>query len=132
MLRKALFALVLAVFTVQTLGWVDCCCILICKHHNDPCKDECKEKPKAAAHDCCEKPAAKAPAHHHDQRCSHVEPSSEVVAQAAEVHVDLPAIIVEIPSLDLTFPEAPGTALPLQATRGSPPLLHLLYGALLI
>ena len=132
MMRKAIFALALAVFTVQTVGWVECCCILICKHRNDPCKDECKEQPQAAAHDCCEKPAPKTPAHQHDKRCSHVEPSNEVVSQSSEIQAAPPAIVVDLPLLEIFASEVPGTELPLQDTRGSPPLLHLLYGALLI
>jgi len=127
------FVVALATFAVQTVGWVECCCVLICKHHNNPCKDECKEPPKADdAHDCCKKPASKAPAHHHDQRCSHVEPSSEIVSQTADVQVDLPAIILELPLPEILPPHGVETDLPIRAARGSPPLLHLLYGTLLI
>jgi hypothetical protein len=135
MLKKAGFALALAVFTVQTVGWVECCCVLICKHQNDPCKDECKEQPppQAAAPDCCEKPGAKAPAHRHDEkRCSHVQPSSEIVAPTADVHVEAPPLFLEPPLVLLAPSERPDRDLPLRAARGSPPLLHLLYGALLI
>lgn len=135
MLKKAGFALALAVFTVQTVGWVECCCVLICKHQNDPCKDECREKPQpqAAAPDCCEKPAGKAPAHRHDpQRCSHVQPSSEIVSAAADVHVEAPLVFIELPLVPLAPSERPAAELPIRAARGSPPLLHLLYGALLI
>src|SRR4051812_40707382 len=102
MLKKAAFALTLAVFAVQTVGWVECCCILICKHQNDPCKDECKDQPRqpqAAAPDCCEKPAAAAPsgapAHRHDQRCAHVQPSSEVDSQTSAVQIDVPLLALE-------------------------------------
>ena len=135
MLKKAVFALALAVFTVQTVGWVECCCVLICKHQNDPCKDECKEppQPQAAAHDCCEKPAAKAPAHRHDEkRCSHVQPSSEIVSAAADVHIEAPPVFAELPLGPLAPSERPAREIPIRAARGSPPLLHLLYGALLI
>ena len=59
MLKKAVFALALAVFTVQTVGWVECCCILICKHHNDPCNN-CKDKPKTEVQpDCCKNKTAR-------------------------------------------------------------------------
>jgi len=135
MLKKAGFALVLAVFTVQTVGWVECCCVLICKHQNDPCKDECKEQPQpqAAAHDCCEKPGAKAPAHRHDEkRCSHVQPSSEIVSAAADVPVEAPLVFIDLPLVLLTPSERPDRDVAIRAARGSPPLLHLLYGALLI
>jgi YHS domain-containing protein len=49
MIRKAIIALTLAVFTVRTVGWVECCTIRICKRRNDPCKDDCKEKPASKA-----------------------------------------------------------------------------------
>ena len=76
-MQAAAFALALAVSAVQTVGWVDCCCVLICKHQNDPCKD-CAEKPEAAREACCDEshqPAKEAP-------CSHVQPSSEVASHA--------------------------------------------------
>jgi len=135
MLKKAGFLLALAVFTVQTVGWVECCCVLICKHQNDPCKDDCKEQrqAQAAAPDCCEKPAAKAPAHRHDQpRCSHVQPSSEIVSSAADVHVEAPLVFVEPPVVPLAPAGRPVADRPIRSARGSPHLLHLLYGALLI
>ena len=138
MLKKAAFALSLAVFTVQTVGWVECCCILICKHQNDPCQDECKDqprKPQAAAADCCEKPAARpsgAPAHRHDQRCSHVQPSSEIDSQTAAAPIDVPLLALVLFHPELPLPVDRATELPIRAARGSPPLLHLLYGALLI
>jgi hypothetical protein len=119
--------------TVQTVGWVECCCALICKHRNDPCKDECKPAPEEPKHDCCEKPSTPAPAHHHDQRCSHVEPSSEVESQAAVLStLDLDLVLIVPPEILLPV-EASKTDRLFAPSRGSPPpLLHLLYGALLI
>ena len=61
-MKATALALVLLTATVQTVGWVECCCILICKHRNDPCSD-CKEKQQAATvADCCEKSHHQAPA----------------------------------------------------------------------
>ncbi len=130
---KALaLALVALVSTVQTVGWVECCCALICKHRNDPCKDECKPLQQTANHDCCEKPAP-APSHDHDKRCAHVEPSNEVASETAELpHVDLDLVLVLPPVIVLPASE-PQTERSTSDARGSPPpLLHLLYGTLLI
>jgi len=121
--------------TVQTVGWVECCCILICKHHNDPCKDECKDKDQApaSASECCQKPAPKAPAHDHDKRCSHVEPSSDVLALASDLQGIVPLLVADAsvilaPILPVVGhrPDRPACDV-----RGSPPLLPLL-GSLLI
>jgi hypothetical protein len=119
--------------TVQTVGWVECCCALICKHRNDPCKDECKPAPETPTHDCCEKPATPAPTHDHDKRCAHVEPSSEVESLSAVLPtVDFDLVLV-IPPAIFVSAEAPRTDRLFSLNRGSPPpLLHLLYGALLI
>ena len=135
-MKTSILVLAALVSTVQTVGWVDCCCILICKHHNDPCKDECKDKEKAATgnHDCCEKPAPKAPVPEDGKRCSHVEPSSEVAAQAADLHPAAAQLIAEPPFVDLLpIPAAAPRSEPRSdVSRGSPPLLHLLFGTLLI
>ena len=132
-MKIAILALASLIGTVQTVGWVECCCVLICRHHNDPCKDECKEKEAPAAHDCCEKPAPAAPAHDHNKRCSHVEPSSEVVSQAAAPVDVAPLLVLDLPPLALPVDRTPVAveALP-ESVRGSPPLLHLLYSHLLI
>jgi len=133
-MKTAILALAALVSTVQTVGWVECCCILICKHHNDPCKDECKEKPQAAAHSCCDQAETPAPRHDHDQRCSHVEPSSEILSQDADLHPVAPLDAIIVPVVEwLPVPaEATRTVPRSDATRGSPPLLHLLFGTLLI
>ena len=75
-MKAAAFALALVVSTVQTVGWVECCCILICKHRNDPCSD-CKEKraQEPVVADCCEKSHHETPAP--EKRCSHVEPGCQ-------------------------------------------------------
>src|SRR6185503_11807944 len=36
-MKTGTLVLALLTATVQTVGWVECCCILICKHRNDPC-----------------------------------------------------------------------------------------------
>jgi len=128
-MKAGALALALLVSAVQTVGWVECCCVLICKHRNDPCSD-CKEKQEAPTHaDCCEK---KAPAE--EKRCSHVEPSSEVVAHAPalpSVQLDL---VLDLPVVPLLPAPAPAglAERPSGDSRGSPPLLHLLYSVLLI
>ena len=130
-MKATALALVLLTATVQTVGWVECCCILICKHRNDPCSD-CKEKQQAATvADCCEKSHHQAPAP--EKRCAHVEPSSEVVAQAAALpSVDLD-LVLDLPLVPLLQapPIAAGALAPSCEIRGSPPL-HLLYSVLLI
>ena len=134
-MRMAILALTLMVASSQTVGWVECCCVLICKHHNDPCKDECTaEKKRASSHECCEHPAPQAPRHQHEKRCSHVEPSSEIVSQVAELPSDAPVLSVELPGLPLPVvpSEEVRSDLRSDAPRGSPPLLHLLFGTLLI
>ena len=133
-MKTAILALAALVSTVQTVGWVECCCVLICKHHNDPCKDECKEKPQAAAHSCCDQAETPAPRHDHDQRCSHVEPSSEILSQDADLHPVAPVDAIIVPVVEfLPVPAEEARTVPRsEATRGSPPLLHLLFGTLRI
>jgi hypothetical protein len=129
-------ALVLAslLATVQTVGWVECCCVLICRHHNDPCKDDCKKPEQTASHDCCgATPAPRAPAHDHGKRCSHVEPSGEIVSQAADLHPVAPLLMLDLPVSDPIAERIPAFVVaPPDSARGSPPLLHLLFGSLLI
>jgi hypothetical protein len=132
-MKTLALALTLVTATVQTVGWVECCCIVICKHRNDPCSD-CKEKQQKeqqAVADCCEKSHSQEPAP--EKRCAHVEPSSEVVAHATalpsvelDLLLDLPLVpLVQVP------PAADATLAPSDGIRGSPPL-HLLYSVLLI
>lgn len=137
-MKPAILVLTLLVASVQTVGWVECCCVLICKHHNDPCKDDCKaekaEKAETSAHDCCKKAAPQAPRHDHQKRCSHVEPSSEIVSQGADLPVDASLLTLDLPVLPLltVSTDAPRRVPRSDAPRGSPPLLHLLFGTLLI
>ena len=135
-MRTATLALTLLLSAAQTVGWVECCCVLICKHRNDPCAD-CKEKKDVPKHeaDCCAKKDTPAPpTHEHEKRCSHVEPSSEVVSQGApppavvfDLILDLP-LIVRLPDP----PTTPQTDRLFCDSRGSPPPLHLLYSVFLI
>jgi hypothetical protein len=131
-MRTAALALALLVTTVQTVGWVECCCVLICKHRNDPCKKDCKDKHEATTHaDCCsKKPPQPAP---EEKRCSHVEPSSEVVAQGAELPPVIFDIVLELPVVALLPVPREGheTTRLFCDSRGSPPL-HLLNSQLLI
>src|SRR5688572_32148329 len=91
---KALtLALALTMSAVQTVGWVDCCCVLICKHQNDPCKD-CAEKPGAAREACCDeshKPEKE------DTPCSHLQPSSEVASHATPLPPVIFDVVLELP-----------------------------------
>jgi hypothetical protein len=135
-MRRGALVLSLVLSAVQTVGWVDCCCILICKHRNDPCAD-CKEKQEIPKHeaDCCSKKTApQPPVHQHEKRCSHVEPSSEVLVQEAAPPPVLFDLVLELPLVaELTKPSA---GLQTESffcdSRGSPPALHLLYSVLLI
>ena len=134
-MKVAALVLALLVSAVQTVGWVECCCILICKHHNDPCGN-CKEKSQAAApHDCC-KDKTPQPSDHPKEggRCAHVEPSSELVAQSAELPPPLFDIVLELPVVTLLPASANGLRMDTASSdsRGSPPPLHLLYSVLLI
>jgi hypothetical protein len=131
-MKAIALSLVLLTATVQTVGWVECCCILICKHRNDPCSD-CKEQPQQATAEasCCEKSHHEEPAP--EKRCAHVEPSSEVVVQAAalpSVNLDLILALPLLPALQAP-PEFAGALAPSCEIRGSPPL-HLLYSVFLI
>jgi hypothetical protein len=132
-MKIAILALASLIGTVQTVGWVECCCVLICKHHNNPCKDECKKPEPTHEHDCCSKPARPEPVHEHGKRCSHVEPSSELLSQAADLHDLVPLLAIELPPTDRPLVDIPAdAALPAEFARGSPPLLHLLFATLLI
>lgn len=135
-MKAAALLLALLVSTVQTVGWVECCCILICKHHNKPCGDCKKDEPAAGTHDCCTKEAtghAPTPSPGREKRCSHIEPSSEVLSQVADVPPLTLDLLLVLP--ELTLPQDPGDLRSPEAptcdTRGSP-LLHLLYSVLLI
>jgi hypothetical protein len=136
MMQVAALTLALLVSAVQTVGWVECCCVLICKHHNDPCSD-CKDKSKArteAPPDCCKEKTH--PASHPDKdgkRCSHVEPSSEVMAQAGDLPPITFDLVLELPvAAPLQEPaDHDQTDSSFCRARGSPPL-HLLYSVLLI
>jgi len=131
-MKTGTLVLALLTATVQTVGWVECCCILICKHRNDPCSD-CKEKQQQATAEasCCEKSHHQEPAP--EKRCAHVEPSSEVVVQAAalpSVDLDLVLDLPLVPQMQAP-PVAAGAVAPSCEIRGSPPL-HLLFSVLLI
>jgi hypothetical protein len=130
-MRTTALVLALLTATVQTVGWAECCCVLICKHRNDPCSD-CKDKQQEPiVADCCEKSHHQEPAP--EKRCAHVEPSSEVVAQAAALpSVDL-NLVLELPIVPILQapPEVAGAIAPSCEIRGSPPL-HLLFSVLLI
>jgi hypothetical protein len=135
-MRTATLALTLLLSTVQTVGWVECCCILICKHRNDPCAD-CKKKqdvPKHEADCCAKKEAPAAPVHQHEKRCSHVEPSSEIALQDAPPPPVLFDLVLDLPLVPSVSepPAAHRTDSPFCDSRGSPPPLHLLYSVLLI
>jgi hypothetical protein len=131
-MKAGALALALAISAVQTVGWVECCCILICKHRNDPCSD-CKEKKEPAQHaSCCDKKEAPAPAP--EKRCSHVEPSSEVLVQAPAAPPVIFDLVLDLPVVpELQAPlKGSETDRPFAEIRGSPPLLHLLHSVLLI
>lgn len=131
-MKSLAFAVAALVSAVQTVGWVDCCCILICKHHNDPCQDECREKPAPTARECCESSAPGA-SRGHDARCSHVEPSSEISTEPAASVPVLPTLILDLPPASVPEPVRPCEDGMSTQVRGSPPpLLHLLYRSLLI
>jgi hypothetical protein len=128
-MKTMALALALTISAVQTVGWVECCCVLICKHQNDPCKD-CAEKPEAAREACCDeshKPATENPP------CSHVQPSSEVAAHADPLPPVVLDVVLELPVVPFQpCPEAFERSSRLfSQSRGSPPL-HLLYSVLLI
>ena len=128
-MKTLALALALTISAVQTVGWVECCCVLICKHQNDPCKD-CAEKPEAAREACCDesrKPAKE------DAPCSHVEPSSEVASHAAPLPPVVFDVVLELPVVpfELSPQDLEKTTWLFSQARGSPPL-HLLYSALLI
>jgi len=128
-MKTLALALALTISAVQTVGLVECCCVLSCKHQNDPCRD-CAEKPEAAREACCDeshKPAKE------DAPCSHVQPSSEVASHADPLPPVVFEVVLELPVVP--FEPSSGqiektTRLNSQA-RGSPPL-HLLNSVLLI
>lgn len=130
-MKATALALALAISAVQTVGWAECCCILICKHQNQPCSD-CKESTEAPAPaGCCSESSHQAPKE--ETRCAHVEPSSEVVSQPATLPPIDFTLVLELPALPLQPPpRQAGRAEDLALhSRGSPPL-HLLYSVLLI
>lgn len=128
-MKTGTLVLALLTATVQTVGWVECCCILICKHRNDPCSD-CKEKQETPiVADCCDK-SHEAPAR--ERRCAHIEPQSDVDSTTTalpavdlDLVLDLPGDRFEPAQNDVPAPT------PSNGIRGSPPL-HLLYSVLLI
>src|SRR5689334_190894 len=101
-MKTMALALALTISAVQTVGWVECCCVLICKHQNNPCKD-CAEKPEAAREACCDEshqsPTENAP-------CSHVQPSSEVASQADPLPPVIFDVVLELPVVPFQSAEA--------------------------
>jgi hypothetical protein len=133
-MKTGALLLALAVSAVQTVGWVECCCVLICKHRNDPCKDECTDRHEATPKaDCCLNHPEPSPVKEEHPRCSHVEGSSNVVAPDAPVPPVALDVVLELPVVTLppVLPDAASAERPANAIRGSPPL-HLLYSVLLI
>ena len=128
-MKAAALALALVVSAVQTVGWVDCCCVLICKHQNDPCKD-CAEKPEASREACCDESHQPA---EEQAPCSHVQPSSEVASHADPLPPVVYDVVLELPVVpaDAFTPTLEKTTCLFSQARGSPPL-HLLYSVLLI
>jgi hypothetical protein len=128
-MKTLALALALTISAVQTVGWVECCCVLICKHQNDPCKD-CEKKPEAAREACCDESHK---SETKDAPCSHVQPSSEVASHADP----LPPVVFDV-VLELPVVPFQASAEAFEKTnrlfsqiRGSPPL-HLLNSVLLI
>lgn len=129
-MKAGALVLALTMSAVQTVGWVDCCCVLICKHQNDPCKD-CAEKPEAAPREaCCDESHKPVP---EDARCEHVQPSSEVVSDASSLPPVVFHVVLELPLDPLlsALPNPEKTTSSFSQPRGSPPL-HLLNSVLLI
>jgi hypothetical protein len=131
-MKTVTLALALAMSAVQTVGWVDCCCVLICKHQNDPCKD-CAEKPEAAREACCDESHKSTEPATDTAPCSHVQPSSEVASHADPLPPVVLHVVLELPVVPAiaSTPECEKTDGSLSRARGSPPL-HLLYSVLLI
>jgi len=128
-MKTSALSLILLVSAVQTVGWVECCCVLFCKHHNDPCSD-CKDQPQPAPEkDCCKKKKAAQHSRHTqgDGRCAHVEPSSEVNVHSAEQPPMTMDVVAELPvAAPLPAPVfGEERLIELDRVRGSPPLLLL-------
>lgn len=128
-MKAAALSLALVISAVQTVGWVECCCVLICKHQIDPCKD-CAGKPAPAAEACCDpshKPAQE------EAPCTHVQPSSEVASHATPLPPVILDVVLELP---VVAPVSGPTSVEktdrsISQARGSPPL-HLLHSVFLI
>jgi hypothetical protein len=132
-MKAGALALALAISAVQTVGWVNCCCVLICQHQDKVCKD-CQEKksdaaaPKEACCDESRKPKSD------DTRCDHVQPSSEVASHSTPLPPVILDVVLELPVVPTLPSFASGNKtdrLLCSTTRGSPPL-HLLNSVLLI
>lgn len=131
-MKATALALALFVTAGQSVIASDCCCVIICRHQSEVCSKCANEAPVQAQADCC-KGTRPAPAPADEKRCSHLEPSSEILQQA-------PVAVTAPPNLDLELPpaiQAPPVPAPDKAdgqdcpARGSPPL-HLLHSVLLI
>jgi hypothetical protein len=139
-MKTATLVLAMCVATLQSVIAADCCCVVVCQHQSDVCS-KCEHRGAAGPReeaapgtDCCKKArhepvGEKAP----EKRCAHLEPSHEVVREAAAPVPAAPDVFLELPVLSVAAP----TAAPdrpagrLCPARGSPPL-HLLYSVLLI
>ena len=136
-MKAVALALALVVSAVQTVGWVDCCCVLICKHQDKTC-GECEEKAKAPAPEsCCEKTQTAANDHRNHQNsdaaCAHVQPSSEVASHADPLPPVVLLVVLELPVVPFQ-PSSEAfekTSSLFSQTRGSPPL-HILNSVFLI
>jgi hypothetical protein len=126
-------ALVLALFVIiaQSVVAADCCCVIVCQHHSEVCSKCTHEgalNAGAPTH-CCgtQREGAPAPS---EKRCTHLEPSSEVVVQAVDACTAPPVLTLDVPLVPVPAPlEADKAAVQVCTTRGSPPL-HLLFSVL--
>ena len=129
---------------LQTIAFTDCCCGLECprqeKNDCQSCPRE-KEEPNPASHeksDCCgesQSSPAPCPEKPTEKSCVHIEPSSDVVVQSADLApTPFVAFVVALVETALPHPNLfaePGTEEEcVQPARGRP--LYLLNSTLLI
>ena len=138
LMKTAAVVLALLVAGTQSLVAADCCCIIVCQRHSEVCS-KCTHQGAlnagaVGATDCCRThhEGGAAPTESGEKRCSHLEPSSEVVVQAADAFTAPPTLVLDLPPARDPAPseadQPDGLVCP---ARGSPPL-HLLFSVLLI
>lgn len=133
LIRTACLGVALAFMAAQAISWADCCCGTFCQHKNSctGCgpSDGCPGGEQAAGESSCCDEKESSPR----KTCSHLEPSSEIVIDAADAPLASAAIVEFLSPIELFPKDLSGESLSPVDTgppRAGPPHHLALYLAL--